>query len=120
MGILDEDKSGTVTSAEFVEQLHKMKTQESHTLLVFIKHYVNEIREKVTDQLALIEDDILTKMDDHEQRVSELLAIAKDPNIGKQMSLIPKSPSHRRARSLSSPSSASVGSRPHPSKGRFV
>merc|ERR1712070_533245 len=99
--ILDEDQSGTVTSAEFVDQLHKMKTQESHTLLVFIKHYVNEIREKVTDQLALIEDDILTKMDDHEQRVSELLAIAKDPKIKKQMSLVPRGLSRGRTRSIS-------------------
>jgi len=78
--ILDEDKSGTVTFTEFVDQLHKMKTQESHTLLIFIKHHVNEIREKVTQQLSLVRDDLMTKMEDHEQRVAELLAIAKDPN----------------------------------------
>lgn len=78
--ILDEDKSGTVTFTEFVDQLHKMKTQESHTLLIFIKHHVNEIREKVTQQLSLVRDDLMIKMEDHEQRVAELLAIAKDPN----------------------------------------
>jgi len=77
--ILDEDKSGTVTFTEFVDQLHKMKTQESHTLLIFIKHHVNEIREKVTQQLSLVRDDLMIKMEDHEQRVAELLAIAKDP-----------------------------------------
>lgn len=78
--ILDEDKSGTVTFSECVDQLHKMKTQESHTLLIFIKHHVNEIREKVTQQLSLVRDDLMIKMEDHEQRVAELLAIAKDPN----------------------------------------
>jgi len=49
--ILDEDKSGTVTYDEFVDQLHKMKSQESHTLLVFIKHYITDVRLKVTEIL---------------------------------------------------------------------
>jgi voltage-gated sodium channel len=89
--ILDEDRSGTVTFAEFVDQLHKMKTQESHTLLVFIKHYVNEIREKVTEQLGLVRHDLMTKMGDHEERVSELLALAKDPNVKQRVAMAARS-----------------------------
>lgn len=45
--ILDNDMSGSITYSEFVDQIHKMKTQESHTILVFIKHYVQEIKATV-------------------------------------------------------------------------
>mmetsp|Transcript_60204 Transcript_60204/g.135494 ORF Transcript_60204/g.135494 Transcript_60204/m.135494 type:complete len:654 (-) Transcript_60204:69-2030(-) len=46
--ILDEDRSGSVTYEEFVEQLYKMKTQESHTLLVFMHHHLIGLKNKVT------------------------------------------------------------------------
>jgi hypothetical protein len=42
--IIDQDRSGSVTYTEFASELHKMKTQDSHILLVFIKHYVLELR----------------------------------------------------------------------------
>mmetsp|Transcript_75384 Transcript_75384/g.140613 ORF Transcript_75384/g.140613 Transcript_75384/m.140613 type:complete len:648 (+) Transcript_75384:97-2040(+) len=45
--ILDEDHSGSVTYEEFVEQLYKMKTQESHTLLVFMHHHLVGLKNKV-------------------------------------------------------------------------
>jgi len=47
--ILDDDKSGTVTYEEFVEQLYKMKTQESHTLLIFMHHHLVGLKEKMAD-----------------------------------------------------------------------
>jgi len=46
-GILDKDGSGDVSYDEFVDELYKMKTHDSHTLLVFIKHYVSEINKQV-------------------------------------------------------------------------
>merc|ERR1719446_1604396 len=59
--IMDEDQSGAVTYKEFVEQLHKMKTQDTHTLLVFIKGYVNELRLKVGEQLSLLKKEVVGK-----------------------------------------------------------
>lgn len=56
--ILDDDKSGTITYREFVDQIHKMKTQESHTILVFIKHYVMEIKSKVHESLEVFKQSI--------------------------------------------------------------
>lgn len=41
---LDEDHSGSVTHEEFVDQLHKMKTQEAHSMLVFIKCHLAELK----------------------------------------------------------------------------
>jgi len=43
-GILDKDGSGELAYDEFAEELYKMKTHDSHTLLVFIKFYVSEIK----------------------------------------------------------------------------
>lgn len=40
--ILDKDSSGDVDYAEFVDQLHRLKSQDEHTLLIFIMHYVKE------------------------------------------------------------------------------
>merc|ERR1711957_105977 len=41
--MMDEDQSGDVDYNEFVGQLYMMKTQEDHTLLIFIKFYINQI-----------------------------------------------------------------------------
>jgi len=49
--MLDVDRSGDVAYEEFVEQLHNMKSRESHTLLIFIKFYVMEIKNRVYEAL---------------------------------------------------------------------
>jgi len=43
--ILDADASGAVSHDEFVTELFKMKSHDSHTLIMFIKHHVTQIRE---------------------------------------------------------------------------
>eukprot|EP00927_Polykrikos_kofoidii_P064590 TRINITY_DN5995_c0_g2_i1.p1 TRINITY_DN5995_c0_g2~~TRINITY_DN5995_c0_g2_i1.p1 ORF type:complete len:754 (+),score=121.97 TRINITY_DN5995_c0_g2_i1:96-2264(+) len=63
--ILDEDRSGSVTYDEFVAQLHKMKTQEAQTLLVFIKHYVVDVRQKVSEQLDILKSELVERVDEH-------------------------------------------------------
>lgn len=58
--ILDIDKSGDVNYREFVEELYKLKNRDSHTLLIFIKHYVMELRESVARQVNLLKDYVET------------------------------------------------------------
>merc|ERR1712226_202316 len=60
--ILDEDGSGDVAYKEFVEQLHKMKASDSHTMLVFIKHFVTELRKRVCTELAFMNKDIAEEL----------------------------------------------------------
>lgn len=62
--ILDSDMSGTVHYEEFIQELFKMKKHDSHTMLVFIKHYVTEIRRDVREQLKVIKLDMLQTMKD--------------------------------------------------------
>jgi hypothetical protein len=59
---MDEDGSGDVSYEEFVDSLYRMKSQNSRTLLVFIKYYVLEMRRNVQEELELLKGDILTKI----------------------------------------------------------
>mmetsp|Transcript_11265 Transcript_11265/g.32536 ORF Transcript_11265/g.32536 Transcript_11265/m.32536 type:complete len:189 (+) Transcript_11265:2-568(+) len=45
--MLDADKTGDVDYQEFVNQLHMLRTSNSHTLLVFVKYYVSELKAKM-------------------------------------------------------------------------
>jgi len=49
--ILDSDKSGTVTSKEFVNQIYKMKNSDSQFMLAYIKFYITEIKDKLRGDL---------------------------------------------------------------------
>mmetsp|Transcript_129137 Transcript_129137/g.325845 ORF Transcript_129137/g.325845 Transcript_129137/m.325845 type:complete len:637 (-) Transcript_129137:57-1967(-) len=49
--MLDTDGSRSVDYKEFVNQLHMMKSCEAHTLIVFIKFYVMELRQKLVKVL---------------------------------------------------------------------
>lgn len=49
--ILDEDRSGKVSYEEFWQEVHKMKTNDTHTLLVFIKHFTSRIYEQICFQI---------------------------------------------------------------------
>lgn len=60
--ILDADGSGSVNYEEFVTELFKMKSHDSHTLLVFIKHYVTDIKKSVDEQLHVMKADIMNKI----------------------------------------------------------
>merc|ERR1712151_1034653 len=44
--ILDADGSGDVSYQEFVDQLHQMRKQDSHTLLVFVRHHIRELHQQ--------------------------------------------------------------------------
>mmetsp|Transcript_159649 Transcript_159649/g.291326 ORF Transcript_159649/g.291326 Transcript_159649/m.291326 type:complete len:645 (+) Transcript_159649:68-2002(+) len=50
--ILDKDGSGDVEYEEFVSELHKMRSSDSHTMLVFIKHYVTDLQKTVNSELC--------------------------------------------------------------------
>eukprot|EP00928_Gymnodinium_smaydae_P045474 TRINITY_DN3030_c0_g1_i1.p1 TRINITY_DN3030_c0_g1~~TRINITY_DN3030_c0_g1_i1.p1 ORF type:complete len:605 (-),score=59.82 TRINITY_DN3030_c0_g1_i1:344-2095(-) len=65
--ILDHDRNGVVHYHEFVDQLHRMKTEESHTLLIFMKHFIVDISHKVTEQMNMLK----RAMEKHHERQGE-------------------------------------------------
>lgn len=75
--ILDEDKSGDVGYTEFMEQLHKMKANDSHTLLVFIKHYVTDLEQKMTEELRLLKGEIAGGIQKIRQQSADELALLR-------------------------------------------
>jgi Ca2+-binding EF-hand superfamily protein len=58
--IMDQDNSGEVRYDELVQELYKMKSEDSHTMITFIKFYVQEIqresREEVAETKALLKE----------------------------------------------------------------
>eukprot|EP00928_Gymnodinium_smaydae_P081771 TRINITY_DN65233_c0_g1_i1.p1 TRINITY_DN65233_c0_g1~~TRINITY_DN65233_c0_g1_i1.p1 ORF type:complete len:553 (+),score=81.72 TRINITY_DN65233_c0_g1_i1:96-1661(+) len=70
--ILDEDNSGSVAYDEFVKQLYKMKTEESHTLLVFLKHHVQVLVEKVNAQVDLLRTVVIQTSTRQEEEIASI------------------------------------------------
>merc|ERR1712032_314601 len=60
--VLDQDRSGDIQYDEFAEQLQKMKNNDKHTMLVFIRYYVMElVRESNNILREIAEDTKLTR-----------------------------------------------------------
>jgi len=49
--IMDVDESGTVSYDEFCDQLHKMKSDDAHTMLVLVRYQVKQMTGDVKKQL---------------------------------------------------------------------
>merc|ERR1711879_298931 len=54
--IFDQDQSGEVTYLEFIEQLHKIRNEDSHIMLVMIRYYVNDLRQSMIDFMKDIKE----------------------------------------------------------------
>jgi len=50
--ILDKDGSGDIDYTEFVDQLHKLRTEDQHTLIIFIMHYIKAVQVDVAAMQA--------------------------------------------------------------------
>jgi len=57
-GILDADYSGSVTYAEFAEQLQKMRTVDVHSMLLSIKSDVHELMGKLSEHSKIVSNEI--------------------------------------------------------------
>merc|ERR1712048_126352 len=55
-GMMDEQLSGQVTYNEFIDNLHKMKTEDNHAILVFMKHCINDIRFQMLQELLIVKE----------------------------------------------------------------
>jgi len=54
--IMDTDGKGNVSYQDFIENLYRMKTQDTHTLLTFVKFYVCQMRREVNEQLHCLKE----------------------------------------------------------------
>merc|ERR1719199_1720331 len=73
--ILDSDKSGTVSSKEFVSQVYKMKNSDTQFMLAYIKFYVTEIKDKLRDDLVKLSG----KIDANENSMESM--VEKEMNV---------------------------------------
>merc|ERR1719329_87234 len=79
--VLDEDNSGTVSYVEFINQLHMMKTQGDHTMLLVMKAHLKDMMSAVYEELTLMKEELLGKqMSSLQQRMNSLETT--HPNAG--------------------------------------
>eukprot|EP00929_Paragymnodinium_shiwhaense_P009347 TRINITY_DN113485_c0_g1_i1.p1 TRINITY_DN113485_c0_g1~~TRINITY_DN113485_c0_g1_i1.p1 ORF type:complete len:646 (-),score=129.05 TRINITY_DN113485_c0_g1_i1:37-1974(-) len=52
--MLDTDDNGDVDFAEFVNGLHSLKNENSHTLAIFTKHYAQKLHERWEDVVEIL------------------------------------------------------------------
>jgi len=57
--ILDADKSGAISYAEFVTSCYKLKSSNTHFILAHVKYYITVIKNKLCDQLEQVKDEML-------------------------------------------------------------
>lgn len=84
--IMDKDCSGEVTYEEFVEQLYKMKSYDIHTLLMFVKQHVQEMRVDFHKQLRTVHE--LQKR--HENSFSQVLHILERSGADVRLPIAPE------------------------------
>merc|ERR1719215_194627 len=84
--IMDHDKSGAVEYKEFVQQLHTMRTYDEHTLLIFVRHTVDVIREQVEEQYLKFSN----RFDRHDRLLNEIADLVRPPKrmSGDDMNLV--------------------------------
>jgi len=70
--MIDDDSSGEVNFSEFVHGLTKMKSENAHTLLMFIKFYVSECRNSMIEQSSFLHGTLDARTKLLEGRVTDL------------------------------------------------
>lgn len=70
--ILDSDKSGTITSKEFVSQVYKLKASDQQFMLAYIKFYITEIKDKLRDDLLDLRTRMQANMDTMEEDMEKI------------------------------------------------
>lgn len=55
--VMDRDRSGRISYEEFADELFKMKTADTHAMLLHIKCYLQQIHDQNLEQLTLIKQE---------------------------------------------------------------
>jgi len=70
---MDSDNSGSVTYNEFADQIYKMKSQDTKTILSFVKFYVMDIRQSMRLQLEIVNRDVIRRDEEQGEVMKDVL-----------------------------------------------
>jgi len=76
--IMDVDRSGKVSYAEFVNQIYKLKNSDTQFMLAYIKYYITIIKNVITDQMNQQQEEILKANHDLEEEMIKVEAEEKN------------------------------------------
>jgi len=71
--IMDTDESGDVSYLEFCEQVFKMKTSDTHTMLIFVKHYVGSIHKEVHQAVTMLRTDVMSQIKEENTKLGDIV-----------------------------------------------
>lgn len=74
---LDEDDSGDIAYSEFVTNLHKMKSEDTHMMLIFLRSTVKDIRVKMKEEFTYLKENLAVRTEHIEADTKQLLSLAK-------------------------------------------
>merc|ERR1719399_1794754 len=60
--LMDEDHSGHVSYKEFCDQLQAMRSNDTHTVLFFLKHHVAEVRYSLLSEMGAMQKQMNQKI----------------------------------------------------------
>merc|ERR1712232_739775 len=90
--ILDNDKTGTVETHEFVSQIYKMKSSDSDFMLFYIKYYITVVKDSI---LQVLEKEEQTMKDTQDiLRRNMTLIEQEEEQIHNHMETLKKQVSH--------------------------
>eukprot|EP00811_Abedinium_folium_P031442 NODE_5122_length_1806_cov_6.808815.p1 GENE.NODE_5122_length_1806_cov_6.808815~~NODE_5122_length_1806_cov_6.808815.p1 ORF type:complete len:303 (-),score=48.74 NODE_5122_length_1806_cov_6.808815:285-1193(-) len=72
--ILDRDQSGDVNYDEFVGQLHCLKSQDTHTLLVFLRYHIDMLGSTMNKNLSLLAGTLNATFAEQQEQLSAITA----------------------------------------------
>eukprot|EP00811_Abedinium_folium_P016589 NODE_2552_length_2190_cov_4.056714.p1 GENE.NODE_2552_length_2190_cov_4.056714~~NODE_2552_length_2190_cov_4.056714.p1 ORF type:complete len:693 (-),score=136.82 NODE_2552_length_2190_cov_4.056714:40-2118(-) len=73
--IMDHERVHSVSYDTFVEQLQHIKTQDSHTMLIFMKHHLAEVRLKLSEQVNIMEEQLLQAQVERDVKIDGIFSL---------------------------------------------
>mmetsp|Transcript_67988 Transcript_67988/g.128409 ORF Transcript_67988/g.128409 Transcript_67988/m.128409 type:complete len:168 (+) Transcript_67988:3-506(+) len=93
--IMDEDRSGSVSYVEFVNNMYKMKQQDVNTLLMFIKGYVVDLRIKMKEDVVILQRKILNQQCEFSNNIESVIKNVESLVNSLQTSGLPRESTNR-------------------------
>jgi Ca2+-binding EF-hand superfamily protein len=87
---LDGDNSGSVSHEEFVNQLYKLKSQDTHSLLIFIKCFLQDLSMNQQQSLNRVQHSLKTDAEMHKAELTLLRTeLAATESLRKATAVLP-------------------------------
>jgi len=75
--VLDTDKSGAISYAEFIKEVYKLRDSDSQFMLAYIKYYITIIKNSMVEEMRSTKEQII-EVEEHEEMLIEKIAVQEE------------------------------------------